>query len=128
VYLLDTSALLAHCLNEPGAGRVKVVILEGNAYVAAVSWLELSVRLKQLNTLSGIVEMYRATLAGTIPISSEIALLAVRIKAAAGERLPAMDALIAAAAAANGFVLIHRDQHFESIPTTGLQQEMLSNQ
>jgi predicted nucleic acid-binding protein len=47
------------------------------------------------------------------------------LKFSATQRLPNIDALIAASAALHGATLVHRDPHFLGIPPTLLTQEML---
>lgn len=125
MYLLDTSAVLAHCLSEPGCEEVEFMMTSRKAYVAAVTWLELRVRIQDSPSAIALIRIYERAVAGTVEIDAKIAGEAYGIKCAAGERLPAMDSLIAAAAKSRGFTLVHRDRHFLSIPSDLLKQEML---
>lgn len=126
MYLLDTSAILAHILRETGADRVDALMVEGRVYVATPSWLELRVRLRHEAAAQELIALLESGILVSVEISAETARLAYQLKSAASKRLPAIDALIAAAAAENGWTLVHRDQHFLGIPSGMLQQEMLS--
>ena len=124
--LLDTSALLAHARQEPGWELVEEHLASGEAWVAAVTWLELSIALQQ--QVGGGVELldvYREGVAGTVAISSEVADAAFAIRREASGRLPAMDSLIAGAAKIRGFRLIHRDKHLALIPDDVLSHTRL---
>jgi hypothetical protein len=54
-----------------------------------------------------------------------VAELAWQLKEAIVERIPLVDALIAATAQAADAVLVHRDPHFERIPRTLVDQVVL---
>ena len=125
MYLLDTSALLAHFLGEPGAVEVARLIEEGNAWVAAVSWLELRIRLQDLPGGAEVLTIYQEELAGSVDITSQVAAAAFEVRRQTTPRLPMMDALIAGAARARDFELVHRDQHMAAIPATCLRQRLL---
>ncbi len=125
MYLLDTSAILTHCLSESGFEEVEFMLTSRKAYVASVTWLELRVRIQHSPSAIDLIRIYECAVAGTIDIDAKIAGDAYEIKCAAGERLPAMDSLIAAAAMSREFTLVHRDRHFLSIPSNLLKQEML---
>jgi predicted nucleic acid-binding protein len=47
------------------------------------------------------------------------------LRAATRPRLPLVDALIAASAKQHGAVLVHRDPHMATIPTSLVSQQML---
>jgi len=51
--------------------------------------------------------------------------LAIKLRECATDRLPTIDSLIAATAAAHNAVLVHRDPHFTAIPAEMLKQEFL---
>ena len=72
-----------------------------------------------------VMELLESGLITTVDINAQIAGRAFDLKSAATQRLPAMDSLIAASAAANQWILVHRDRHFLSIPSDLLKQEML---
>jgi predicted nucleic acid-binding protein len=121
--LLDTSALLAHAREEPGWEMVEEHLADGEAWVAAVTWLELSFALqRQVGGGLELLQVYRQGVAGTVAISIEVADTAFALRRATSGRLPAMDSLIAAAAQSRGFRLIHRDAHMAAIP-----QEILAH-
>ena len=101
------------------------MLTSGEAYVASVTWLELRVRIANSPSALDLLQIYQRAVAGTVVIDAKIANDAYEIKSASDARLPAMDALIAASAKSLGFTLVHRDQHFLSIPGDLLKQEML---
>jgi hypothetical protein len=121
-HLLDTSAILAHYLDEPGADEVENLLAQGPSTVAlaAPSWVELDTRLREL--VSEVVErenvflQYTVSLTTLLPVNAESSLAAIRLRNAAPGRLPLADALIAGVADAAGLILVHRDPHFDTIP------------
>ena len=130
-HLLDTSALLAHYLAEPGATRVQS-IFEDTTVVAATSILalfEFDLRLHQHGidaaTRDAELKRYRVLLSEIVNVDDAIRAEAVRLRINATARISAMDTLIAATASVHGATLIHRDPHFTVIPTSLLKQEML---
>jgi predicted nucleic acid-binding protein len=130
-HLLDTSALLAHYLAEPGATRVQG-LFEDTAVVAGTSILalfEFDLRLHQLGidaaTRDAELNRYRSLLSEIVNVDEAIRSEAVRLRISATARASAMDTLIAATASVRGVMLIHRDPHFAAIPTSMLKQEML---
>ena len=125
MYVLDTSALLAHYLVEEGADFIDSILQRDEVYVAAVTWLELRVKLKGEPDAENSARMYEDAVAGTIPITREIAARAFELRERTSTRLPSLDALIAASAATKGYQLIHKDSHFLTIPATFLKQLML---
>jgi predicted nucleic acid-binding protein len=125
MYLLDTSAILAHILKEPGAELVDRIIMTESVFAAAPTWLELRVRLKEEDAAVEVLELLESGIIATVDVSATIARTAFELKSAATQRLPAMDSLIASCAAANHWILVHRDRHFLSIPGELLMQEML---
>ncbi len=130
-HLLDTSALLAHYLAEPGAARVQG-LFEDTAVVAGTSILalfEFDVRLHQLGidttTRAAELNRYRALLSEVVNVDEVIRNEAVRLRINATARASAMDTLIASTASVRGATLVHRDPHFTAIPGSMLKQEML---
>ena len=117
MHLLDTSALLAHCQNESGAYHVGKILDQYRADVTVVSWLEQRIRLDLLQVQPSIVEEDVALAAGTKE--------AYRIRRASPTRLPALDSLIAGAARTHGLRHLHRDNHFRTIPSRLLAEEIL---
>ena len=124
MYLLDTSALLAHVLGEPGADEVDRLIQTGQSFVAAVTWLELRVRLQGLPDSAEVIRLYEEEL-GTVDVTRQSAVAAFEIRRETPERLPLVDSLIAGAAKARDFELIHRDGHMAAIPAGLLRQRLL---
>ncbi len=130
-HLLDTSALLAHYLAEPGATRIQA-LFEDTAVVAGTSILalfEFDLRLHQLGidaaTRATELNRYRALLIEVVNVDEVIRSEGVRLRISATARASAMDTLIAATASVRGATLVHRDPHFTAIPASMLKQEML---
>eukprot|EP01031_Cornospumella_fuschlensis_P007104 gene7104-8820_t len=69
--------------------------------------------------------LYHALLGDGIPADDAMAQRAHQLKEASVERLPNMDALIAATAAVADAVLVHRDPHMAAIPASLLLQVVL---
>ncbi len=121
-HLLDTSAILAHFLDESGANEVESLLAQGPGTVAlaAPSWVELDTRLRELVSEVEVREkfflQYTISLTTLLPVDAESCLAAVRLRNAAPGRLPLADALIAGVADAAGLILVHRDPHFDTVP------------
>ena len=130
-HLLDTSALLAHYLAEPGAERVKA-LFEDDAVVAGASILspyEFELRLHQLGVdaanRTSELSRYRALLNEVVVVDEAVRSEAIRLRTSATAHVAAMDVLIAATASLKNATLVHRDPHFAAIPTSLLKQEVL---
>lgn len=130
-HLLDTSALLAHYLAEPGAERVQA-LFEDAAVVAGTSILslyEFELRLHQLGvdeaTRTAELNRYRALLNEVVDVDEAVRKDAIRLRISATARVAAMDVLIAATASLKNATLVHRDPHFAAIPASLLKQEVL---
>jgi predicted nucleic acid-binding protein len=121
-HLLDTSAILAHYLDEPGADEVESLLAQGpdKVALAAPSWVELDTRLRELvpekKARQNAFLQYTTSLTSLLPVDAESSLAAIRLWNAAPGRLPLADALIAGVACAAGLILVHRDPHFDTIP------------
>jgi hypothetical protein len=121
-HLLDTSAILAHYLDEPGADEVASLLARGPSVVAlaAPSWVEVDTRLRALvpevEERENAFLQYTVSLTTLLPVDAESCLGAIRLRNAAPGRLPLADALIAGVADAAGLILVHRDPHFDTIP------------
>ncbi|HBJ86764.1 MAG TPA: hypothetical protein DDZ88_23490 [Verrucomicrobiales bacterium] len=130
-HVLDTSALIAHYQEEPGFEEVENIVADpGNRVViSSVTWLEFRIRLSQLcpdnDERSRAIDIYRALLGQGIPADDVIAARAYQLRQNAAERLPNMDALIAATAAEHGAILVHRDPHMAGIPSSAVSQLVL---
>ena len=127
-FLLDTSALLAHWRQEPGWARVQALFEEGESEVlaASVSLAEFARRLCELGATTGearrTAEEYLEAVDELVPVDKSVALQAFEIGCETAERLPLIDALIAAAARHRGACLVHRDQHMAAISTDVVEQ------
>ena len=130
-HLLDTSALLAHYLAEPGAERVQA-LFEDDAVLAGASILslyEFELRLHQLGvdevTRATELNRYRALLNDIVVVDEAVRSEAIRLRTNATAHVAAMDVLIAASASLRNATLVHRDPRFAAIPATLLKQEVL---
>lgn len=130
-YLLDTSALLAHFRKEAGWEVVSAIFDDADAevLVCSVTLAEFARRLAALGYATKLArEMaatYRLLMNEIVAVDESIALAAFDISARTPERLPLVDSFIAAAARAQGAVLVHRDSHLASIPAEILEQRVL---
>lgn len=131
-YLLDTSALLAHFRQELGWETVQGLFEdpEVEVLVASVSLTEFGRRLLELGaneteageTLSG----YQLLFNEVCVIDQTVARAAFVIGCKTPERLPLVDALIAAVAQMKSATLVHRDAHMRQIPSELLNQKDLA--
>lgn len=70
-------------------------------------------------------KLYTETLTTALPFSRETAGAAMDLRSTTRPRLPLVDALIAASAKEHGAILVHRDPHRATIPTSLASQFML---
>lgn len=127
-HVLDTSALLAHYLEEPGMDEVGRLLLghPGTIGLSFITWIELRARLAEM--AAGPEECERAFRLYTDVLTSPLAVgeaetrAALRLREAATRRLPLADSLIAGCAVAADAILVHRDPHFAAIPPKLLRQ------
>ncbi len=130
-HVLDTSAILAHYLNEPGADDVNAILAQGPdvAGISLIALVELRGRLAEVaanpQEAERAFKLYTDTLTTVLPFSREIADAAMDLRAAIRPRLPLVDALIAASAKKHSAVLVHRDPHMATIPASLVSQLML---
>ena len=130
-FVLDTSALLAHCLEESGYQIVEDLLEQhpDEVLISAMTWLEFQVRLEEIHpdsaARSEILECYADLLADPVPINKEVVNVALIIRAEVGRRLPNADAIIAATAKLRDATLVHRDPHLAAIPPTLVRQIVL---
>lgn len=121
-HLLDTTALLAHFLDETGADQVELLLARGPSAiaVAAPTWVELHTRLGELvedeEARDTFFHHYTRSLTTLLPLTEDATLAAIRLRVTTPGRLPLADALIAGTADAAGLILVHRDPHFDSVP------------
>ncbi len=130
-HLLDSSALLAHYLGEPGREEVQS-LFENTSAILGVSILalfEFDSRLQQLGMgaeeRENELAKYRALLDEIVNVDEPIRIEAMKHRISASARISAMDVLIAASASLHTAKLIYRDPHFLVIPESLLQQEFL---
>jgi predicted nucleic acid-binding protein len=127
-FLLDTSALLAHWRQEPGWARVQALFEAGDSEIlaASVSLAEFARRLRDLGATveeaRHAAEDYMEALDELVPVDESVALAAFDIGCETTERLPLIDALIAAAARQRNACLVHRDRHMAAIPASVIEQ------
>ncbi len=130
MYLLDSSAWLAHILRESG-GQVVNEWLSDDAttvYISVLSLVEVQSRLKVLglrNLWPFIFQIYRTKLLVPLPVTEQIAQRAIEIREDTPKRIPSVDSLIAATAAVYGLTLVHRDPHLANIPDALVAQIQL---
>lgn len=131
ICLLDTSALLAHYRNEPGATRVQALLEDEQVEIAmsSVSVAELARRLLDLGADSAAARSttleYAGLAATVVPVDTAVAVRAFEIAASAAQRIPLVDSLIAACASVLGATLVHRDPHFRSMASGLVASEAL---
>jgi predicted nucleic acid-binding protein len=125
-HLLDTSAVLAHFLDEPGSEQVAELLAGGPevAALAAPSWAELDRRLRDIIRdefeCRRFLLHYTRDLCSFIPLDEKAVLAAIEIQRASPTRVPLVDTLIAGCAISRGLTLVHRDQHMDEIPSDRL--------
>lgn len=130
-HVLDTSALLAHYLCEPGSEEVNAILSRGpeDAGVSLITLVELRGRLAELVAddaeADRVFKLYTERLTATLPFTRATAETAMELRSATRPRLPLVDALIAASAKEHGATLVHRDPHMAGIPATLLNQRIL---
>lgn len=130
-YVLDTSALLAHALSEPGWEIVERLIEEHPRHLSlsAITWLEFNIHILAIVSdpaeAEEILLLYRDLLAEAVPATRETAEAALALRFMVPHRLPNSDALIAATAQLRSATLVHRDPHLAAIPATLVKQIVL---
>ncbi len=130
-HVLDTSAVLAHYFDEPGADIVEQLWTDDTCAVgiSVVAVAELRTRLLQESRddveAAAAVHAYLDELLVCIPVDRATAELASQLRLSVPERLPLVDSLIAASARERGAILVHRDQHLAQIPEGLVQQIVL---
>lgn len=131
-YLLDTSALLTHYRQERGWEAIQGLFedREADIIIASPSLAEFARRLRDLGAedteIYEVLDNYRLLVIGVVAIDAPVALAAYAVGRQTTDRLPLIDALIAAAAHVNEAILVHRDKHMAAIPGEVLQQLSLA--
>ena len=127
-YLIDTSALLAHLLQESGCEVVERLLETSGDKLAIciLTWVELEIFLNRsaytAKEKARILSIYRVAMGSPLPVDEKVGREALAIREALGTRIPLTDLLIAACAKANGFNLVYRDKHLADIPENLLGQ------
>ena len=120
-FLLDTTALLAHFLDEPETDQVHRLIedAESEILMCAVSVAEFARRLAALGASVAEARSRALDYAGLcdsiVPVDTALATRAFELAADTPVRVPLVDSLIAAAAQLSNATLVHRDPHFREI-------------
>jgi predicted nucleic acid-binding protein len=130
-HVLDTSAILAHYFDEPGAGLLETLWADesNRLAVSAVTVAELKGRLRhEIADDAEAIEAantYLNELTTCLPVERTTAEAAWQLRLSSSNRLPLVDAIIAATARAAGAVLVHKDPHMSQIPSAFVQQVSL---
>ena len=129
-HLLDSSAWLAHLFGEPGVDEVNLLFdtPDTRVSISVLSIPEVFFRLKYLGKQAHWPEIWRIyseLYSNVFSVDDAIAHQAVRLREATPERLPTIDALIAATAIVNHLSLVHRDPHMTVIQNSDLRQQLL---
>ncbi len=130
-HVLDTSAILAHYFDEPGADLVNALLVDNTLEVGlpAVALLDLRTRLDA--AVSDAVEarrayrLYAEELITAIPVTRETIAAAEEILPASGGQLTFLETVAAATARHAGAVLVHRSPRLARLPGQLLQQKAL---
>lgn len=128
-YFFDSSALVAHAFNQPGASQVQELVEDekNELFFSALSLFELAAVLKHqgaANFIDTYWETYRQC-ATVIPVDASLAESAWRLRENSVARIPMADAIIAVSAQKVGATLVHRDQHLAQIPESLVPQRRL---
>jgi len=127
-YLIDTSALLAHLLQESGCDVVERLLEASGDRLAVciLTWVEFETFLNRsaytAKEKARILSIYRSALGNPLPVDAKVGHEALVIREALGTRIPLTDLLIAACAKAHGLELVYRDKHLADIPEDLLAQ------
>ncbi len=127
-HLLDTSAWVAHIKDEVGGDEITGLFDDSEAQIgiSALSLVEIHGVLKVIGReaeLVNIVEQYRSLFAQIVPVDEAVAFRVTTLQQDTSPRLPGVDAIIAATAALQGAILVHRDAHFLAIPDEWVKQQ-----
>jgi predicted nucleic acid-binding protein len=127
-HVLDTSALLAHFFNEPGAESLDSLWADpaNRLAISVVTVAELKGRLRH-EIGDGVEAMeaadaYCNELTTCLPVDRATAEMAWQLRLTTPNGLPLVDALIAATARTVGAVLVHKDPHMSRIPSMLVKQ------
>jgi len=124
--------LLAHYRQEAGWEAVQSLFetVEAELLIATVSLPEFGRRLRELGATETEVEEtlanYELLFTELVSVDTAVAKAAFTIGCRTPQRLPLVDALIAAAAQAKEAILVHRDAHMRAIPSSLIDQQDLT--
>jgi predicted nucleic acid-binding protein len=130
-HVLDTSALLAHYFNEPGAELLDALWADesNRLAISVITVAELKGRLHHeiaddAEALSA-ANAYVNELTTCLPVDRATAEAAWQLRQATPSRIPLVDAIIAATARVIGAVLVHKDPHMSRISSALVSQVAL---
>ena len=120
-HVLDTSAILAHYFDEPGAEMVERLWEDSRNRVAIciLTLPELKGRLAEevpdRREVERAFSQYVDELTASLVVDRKAAQSAMLLRESVDVRLPLVDAVIAGCAHAHSAVLVHRDPHLAAI-------------
>ena len=128
--LLDSSAWLAHLFGEAGGDEVHALLSDEDSevFLSSLSLPEVFARIHSLGKSEDwplVWQNYQPLFQDILPVDDLVAFKAIELRQACPERLPTIDSLVAATAYHHGLVLVHRDPHLASIPTSLLVSVIL---
>lgn len=98
--------------------------------MASISLAEFARRLFELGApdeeVWQVVADYELVVSAVIAVDAKIAKVAIGITRSTPQRLPLIDALIAATARTSDALLLHRDRHMAAIPDEIVRQQSLT--
>jgi predicted nucleic acid-binding protein len=127
-HLLDTSAILAHYFDEPGAAEVNAVWQQksNKPAIRVLTIPELRTRLEAEGADPAEAErafdLYVNQLTTCLPVDRASAEDAVRLRRLSPSRLPLVHACIAGCARRHDCLLVHRDPHMDQLPADAVKQ------
>jgi len=127
-HILDTSAILAHYFDEPGADEVNAIWSQkGSApAICTLTIPELRTRLQveiaDPTEIERVFDLYVNQLTVCLPVDRATAEEAMQLRQCSPSRLPLVDACIAACARRHQCLLVHRDPHMDGLPSDAVRQ------
>lgn len=127
-HLLDTSAILAHYFDEPGAAEVNAIWQrrDNKVGICALTIPELRTRLREelddREEAQRAFELYVDQLTTSVPVDRSAAHEAAQLRESSPSRLPLVDACIAGCAKQHNCVLVHCDPHMDQLPARAVRQ------
>jgi predicted nucleic acid-binding protein len=131
-HILDTSAIMVHFLNGPGAETVNEILHQGadKAGFCVVCYPELKRRLRKLLPDEGaakeVFHTYTHTLMGSVNVTRKAGDMAAELIQGWGEGVPVISVIVAACAIAEGAVLVHSGARVSESGWPGLREIRLS--